>query len=164
MNKTLIAASLALGLGALAMLGLRPGGEEGPPPVSIGMACVNPVAGCATRIGDHAVSFGAQGRPEPLKPFQLWVNAPGARSVVASFTMPDMNMGLNVYTLRADGDGVFSDTVHEFSLLTLFCFLAFCKVLMRWPESGSRWPSSSERRALWRRRATKPNKPARNVP
>ena len=111
MNKTLIAASLALGLGALAMLGLRPGGEEGPPPVSIGMACVNPVAGCATRIGDHAVSFGAQGRPEPLKPFQLWVKAPGAKSVVASFTMPDMNMGLHVYTWRADGDGVFTARV-----------------------------------------------------
>jgi len=44
---------------------------------------------------------------KPLQPFQVWVKAAGARKVQARFTMEGMDMGFNLYTLRADGDGVF---------------------------------------------------------
>lgn len=69
--------------------------------------CPDPVAGCTVRLGGRAVSLGMEDRPRAMRPFQVWVRAPGARRVRAEFTMADMDMGLNRYTLAAGADGVF---------------------------------------------------------
>lgn len=78
-----------------------------PPQVAVNLPCPDLAAGCSARIGEHAVSVGMDGSFKPLQPFQLWVKAPGARAVKASFTMPGMNMGFNRYTLRPGSAGVF---------------------------------------------------------
>ncbi len=80
---------------------------ETPPPVAIDLPCPTPATGCTARIGDRSVTVGLDDKLKALQPFQVWVKAPGAGQVQASFTMLDMNMGFNLYTLRPDKDGVF---------------------------------------------------------
>lgn len=80
---------------------------ETPPPIAIDLPCPAPAAGCAARIGDRSITVGLADKLKALQPFQVWVQAPGADKVQASFTMVDMNMGFNLYTLRPDKDGVF---------------------------------------------------------
>jgi len=63
--------------------------------------------GCTTQIGERSVTIGLADPRKTLQPFEVWVKAPGADKVQASFTMVDMNMGFNLYTLRPDSDGVF---------------------------------------------------------
>lgn len=80
---------------------------EAPPPVAVNVACPNPAAGCAAQLGKRTVALGLAGELKPLQPFQVWVKAPGADKVEASFTMASMNMGFNRHTLRPDAAGVF---------------------------------------------------------
>jgi len=75
--------------------------------VALTLPCADLAAGCATRLRGREISFGLSGQVKPLRPFQVWVKAAGARTVQARFTMRGMDMGFNLYTLRADGDGVF---------------------------------------------------------
>ncbi|MCS6786445.1 MAG: hypothetical protein NZ524_05365 [Thiobacillaceae bacterium] len=68
--------------------------------------CADLVAGCLTRFDGREVGLGVVGQLKVLHPFELWVRAPWARRVQASFTMEGMDMGFNLYTLRADNSGV----------------------------------------------------------
>jgi hypothetical protein len=104
-TKWLAVAGLSITAALVALVVWRD--TDGPPPIVVNMRCPDPLAGCAAQVGPHAVSVGVVGELRPLKPFQVWVKAAGARAVDASFTMVGMNMGLNQYRLRPDGAGVF---------------------------------------------------------
>lgn len=71
------------------------------------VACADLTVGCAHGSGADVVVFGSDVRPNPMQPFKLWLRAPGARTVEASFTMEGMDMGFNLYRLRVDDQGVF---------------------------------------------------------
>ncbi|NWG87512.1 MAG: hypothetical protein HXY26_08405 [Hydrogenophilaceae bacterium] len=71
------------------------------------VSCPNLQAGCALPLDGQTVTAGVEGELRVLKPFQLWVKAPGASKVQAHFTMAGMDMGFNLYTLRPDAQGVF---------------------------------------------------------
>ncbi len=75
------------------------------------LTCADLSRGCATRLPDREVAVGLDGAVKPLKPFRIWVKAPGARDVRARFTMAGMDMGFNLYTLRADDTGIFRGQV-----------------------------------------------------
>ena len=77
------------------------------PAADVTLSCADLATGCATRLGNRLVSIGSSGPVQPLKPFAVWVRAPGAGKVEARFTMRGMDMGFNRYSLRADADGVF---------------------------------------------------------
>ncbi len=81
--------------------------HETPPPVAVNLPCPTPAAGCAAQIGNRTITIGLAEKRKALQPFQVWVKAPGADKVRASFAMVDMNMGFNLYSLRPDKDGVF---------------------------------------------------------
>lgn len=68
--------------------------------------CPDLAKGCATELGGRSISLGLDGLPQAMKPFELWLRAPGARMARAEFAMADMDMGLNQYTLQADNEGV----------------------------------------------------------
>lgn len=70
-------------------------------------ACPDPYAGCALSLAGRPVSLGLTGSPRAMHPFGIWVRAAHARRVRAAFTMADMDMGLNLYTLKSDSGGVF---------------------------------------------------------
>lgn len=80
-------------------------GRQGTPPARV--ACADLTAGCAARIANREVRFGTDRRIQPLKSFEVWVNAPGARQIEARFTMVGMDMGFNLYSLHADNQGVY---------------------------------------------------------
>lgn len=82
---------------------------EGGSPTRI--ECPNLAAGCTTRLAGQTVSVGIDGELKVLQPFQVWVRVEGARKVQATFTMEGMDMGFNLYTLRADEEGVFRGRV-----------------------------------------------------
>jgi len=82
-------------------------GSDDTPAAAVTLPCADLAKGCGTRLQGRMVSLGLSGPVQPLKPFQVWVKAPGARTVQASFTMQGMDMGFNLYTLRADKDGIF---------------------------------------------------------
>ncbi|MDR3394861.1 MAG: hypothetical protein P4L70_07650 [Parasulfuritortus sp.] len=75
------------------------------PPLSI--ICPNLQNGCHAQLGGHEITFGVQGELKVLSPFEVWVKAPEAKEVQASFAMKDMDMGFNLYTLRPDPQGGF---------------------------------------------------------
>lgn len=78
--------------------------REAPPlPVN----CPDLAVGCSARLAGREITLGVTGELKVLKPFELWVKAEGARAVTARFTMMGMDMGFNLYTLRADNEGVF---------------------------------------------------------
>ncbi len=83
----------------------------GPQAAGTTLTCADLAKGCAVHLPGRAASIGLGGDVRPLKPFQVWVKAPGAHSVQAQFTMPGMDMGFNIYTLHADADGVFRSSV-----------------------------------------------------
>jgi hypothetical protein len=94
---------LIIGLAALV---LWRGGDNAPA-AAVTLPCADLAKGCGTRLHGRAVSLGLSGPVQPLKPFRVWVKAAGARTVQARFTMQGMDMGFNLYTLRADADGIF---------------------------------------------------------
>lgn len=107
-NKWPAIVLLLSAIAALATLVIWRGAKtEAPPPAAVSLPCPSPAAGCAIQIGKRAIRVGLSGTLKPLKPFQVWVSAPGADEVKASFTMVGMNMGFNHYTLRPDSAGVF---------------------------------------------------------
>lgn len=89
---------------------LQPGQQSGETPAET-LQCADLAAGCSTRLGDSAVQVGIAGELKVLQPFEVWVRAEGARRVQARFTMEGMDMGFNLYTLRADKEGVFRGRV-----------------------------------------------------
>jgi len=104
--------SRGLPLVLMAMIGvvvwLNAGHRDGAPLVA---TCANLAAGCVVQAERRDVSLGTDGAIKPLKPFNLWVRAPGAKKVEARFTMEGMDMGFNQYVLRADKEGVFRTRV-----------------------------------------------------
>ena len=72
-----------------------------------GVHCPDLRAGCVIALAGQRIEVGVEGELRVLKPFQVWVKAPGAGKVQARFNMADMDMGFNLYTLRPDGQGVF---------------------------------------------------------
>ncbi len=80
-------------------------------PDAVRVVCADLTAGCAHGSGADAIEFGSDQRPNPMQPFHLWLRAAGARAVEASFTMEGMDMGFNLYRLRADEQGVFHATI-----------------------------------------------------
>lgn len=75
------------------------------------LQCADLAVGCTIRLDGRAVTVGVEGELKALQPFHVWVRAGDARKVQASFTMEGMDMGFNLYTLRADKDGVFRGRV-----------------------------------------------------
>lgn len=75
------------------------------------LACADLQEGCRIELGGRAVTVMLQGELKPLQPFQVQVLAPGAHKVEARFRMQDMDMGFNLYNLRADAAGVFQAQV-----------------------------------------------------
>ncbi len=82
--------------------------QEPSPPITAG--CPDLVAGCTVMAGGRDIRLGTDQAIKPLKPFSLRVEAKGAARVEARFTMEGMDMGFNVYPLRADRQGVFRTT------------------------------------------------------
>jgi hypothetical protein len=75
------------------------------PPAAI--VCANVLEGCIAQVDGRTVTIGVQGELKVLSPFDVWVKAPSAKAVQASFAMKDMDMGFNLYTLHSDPQGVF---------------------------------------------------------
>lgn len=73
---------------------------------ALALECPDLHAGCAGSVDGRDVTLGVQGELKVLQPFELWVRTEGAQRVEASFTMEGMDMGFNLYTLRADKDGI----------------------------------------------------------
>ncbi|MDD4882459.1 MAG: hypothetical protein PHX10_12845 [Gallionellaceae bacterium] len=74
---------------------------------ALALVCPNLQAGCAARLDGRAVELGVDGELKVLSPFEVWLKAPDAKTVQASFTMVGMDMGFNLYTLRPDASGAF---------------------------------------------------------
>jgi hypothetical protein len=75
-------------------------------PAPLPLECADLRAGCAGQVDGRVVRLGVQGELKVLQPFELWVRAEGAQRVEASFAMEGMDMGFNLYTLRADKEGI----------------------------------------------------------
>lgn len=101
---------VALALGALLFLGgaalLYFGVLQAPKRAVIEVPCKNMVAGCL--LPDQGLRIMFDQNPQPMRPFRLKVDVLNAREVHASFTMRDMQMGLNRYRLRLEGVGVWT--------------------------------------------------------
>ena len=67
--------------------------------------------GCTTLLDGRSVKVSVVGELKPLEAFQVRLEAPGAEKVEARFTMEGMDMGFNLYTLRAQTPGVFQARV-----------------------------------------------------
>ncbi len=89
----------------------RQGPPPPPAPAPTTLTCPDLSQGCAASLAGRDVRLGSDAAIRPLKPFQLWVMAPGAGKVEARFSMEGMNMGFNLYTLRQDREGVFRTSV-----------------------------------------------------
>lgn len=76
----------------------------------LAVTCPDLHQGCHVSLAGRAIQLGSDTRIQPLKPFSIWVKAPGAARVEARFTMQGMDMGFNLYTLRPDQEGVFRVT------------------------------------------------------
>jgi hypothetical protein len=79
------------------------------PPVEVN--CPDLAHGCEVNLNGRELSLGVHGELKVLQPFEVWVKAPGAKAIQASFAMKDMDMGFNLYTLRTDPKGVFRTRV-----------------------------------------------------
>jgi len=91
---------LVLALGLPRFIGRNAGG-----PVLMAQ-CPDPVAGCLVPFRSGRVEIRFSPAPLPLQPFDLAVKAPGAERVSADFSMQDMDMGPNHYSLQRAADGV----------------------------------------------------------
>lgn len=69
--------------------------------------CADLRAGCKAMLGEREVTVGVDGELKLLKPFELWVRARDVDKAQASFAMVGMDMGFNLYSLRADGKGAY---------------------------------------------------------
>ncbi|MEW5770860.1 MAG: hypothetical protein AB1831_10930 [Pseudomonadota bacterium] len=79
--------------------------------VSRTLACADLRQGCSVELDGTPVTVRMLGALKPLSAFRVEVHAPQARRVEARFTMEGMDMGFNLYTLRADKAGMFTASV-----------------------------------------------------
>jgi len=105
LNRRLLLWAPGLVIGLIVLLLAVWSTRQSTPPQTV--HCPNLAAGCSVALAGRTIELGVEGELRVLKPFQLWVKAPGARRVQAQFTMVDMDMGFNLYTLRPDAQGVF---------------------------------------------------------
>jgi hypothetical protein len=77
------------------------------PPTALTLNCPDLRAGCRADLGALTAVIGIDGELRLMRPFELWVRAEGVTKARASFTMEGMDMGFNLYTLRADGKGAY---------------------------------------------------------
>jgi len=105
LNRRLLLWAPGLVIGLIVLLLAVWSTRQSTPPQTV--RCPNLAAGCSVALAGRTIELGVEGELRVLKPFQLWVKAPGARRVQAQFTMVDMDMGFNLYTLRPDAQGVF---------------------------------------------------------
>ena len=75
------------------------------------LACPDLHKGCRIDLDGKAVAVSVGGELKPLQAFQVRVDAPKATKVEARFTMEGMDMGFNLYTLRADKEGMFQANI-----------------------------------------------------
>ncbi|MCP5278486.1 MAG: hypothetical protein H6935_09005 [Thiobacillus sp.] len=75
------------------------------------MKCPDVHKGCRMDLSGASVAVSMVGELKPLQAFLVRVEAPHADKVEARFTMEGMDMGFNLYTLRADKDGVFESSI-----------------------------------------------------
>jgi len=75
------------------------------------LVCPDLHQGCRIDLDGQAVAVSVMGELKPLRAFHVRVHAPRARKVEARFSMEGMDMGFNLYRLRADKDGVFQARV-----------------------------------------------------
>jgi len=75
------------------------------------VSCATLSSGCSVQVDGREIILGMTGVTKPLAPFQIWVKAQGVRKAEARFVMEGMDMGFNLYTLRADNQGVFRANV-----------------------------------------------------
>lgn len=75
------------------------------------LTCPDLRKGCSMQLAGQGVAVSVTGELKPLQPFHVQVRAPRARKVEARFSMEGMDMGFNLYTLRADKAGVFQARV-----------------------------------------------------
>jgi len=73
--------------------------------------CPDLSTGCAVALEGRAVTVGVTGALKVLTPFEVWVRTDRADKIQISFTMEGMDMGFNLYTLRADNEGVYRTRV-----------------------------------------------------
>jgi hypothetical protein len=73
--------------------------------------CQDLYQGCGMDLPGGAVRVSVSGDLKPLQAFLVRVEAPHAGKVEARFTMEGMDMGFNLYTLRADKEGVYQARV-----------------------------------------------------
>ena len=71
------------------------------------IACADLVAGCTAATADGPVALGISEKIRPLQPFEIWVKPPRPGKIEADFSMVNMNMGYNLYTLRPGPDGTY---------------------------------------------------------
>lgn len=69
------------------------------------IVCADIVAGCTAETTHGPVHLGVSETIRPLHAFEIWVKPPRPGKVEAEFSMIDMNMGYNLYTLRPSPDG-----------------------------------------------------------
>ncbi|MEW5893758.1 MAG: hypothetical protein AB1697_11525 [Pseudomonadota bacterium] len=105
LNRRLVLWAPGLVIGLIVLLLAVWSTRQSTPPQTV--RCPNLAAGCSVALAGRTIELGVEGELRVLKPFQLWVKAPGARRVQAQFTMVNMDMGFNLYTLRPDAQGVF---------------------------------------------------------
>lgn len=75
------------------------------------LSCPDLHKGCRIELDGMDVAVSVAGELKPLRAFHVKVAAPRADKVEARFTMEGMDMGFNLYTLRADNKGVFQASV-----------------------------------------------------
>jgi hypothetical protein len=75
------------------------------------LACPDLHKGCRTDLDGKAITVSVVGELKPLQAFQVRVTSPDAAKVEARFTMEGMDMGFNLYTLRADKKGMYQANV-----------------------------------------------------
>ncbi len=73
--------------------------------------CPDLASGCALRLEGRVIRLGVDRAIQVMQPFGLWLEAPGVDKAEVRFTMADMDMGFNLYVLRAGPDGVLRATV-----------------------------------------------------
>ena len=81
--------------------------------------CTTLIEGCSVIVKGQEIRLGLSTAPKPLAPFQIWVktkniatNKPAdVRKAEVRFIMEGMDMGFNLYTLRADKEGTLRGTV-----------------------------------------------------
>jgi hypothetical protein len=81
------------------------------PAQALEIACADPVYGCTFMHRGMPVHLRFSKRPLSLKPFQLDLLVPGARTATAEVVMAGMNMGFNRYALQKRMPGLFSTEI-----------------------------------------------------